>query len=359
MKTGKTLVELATEIQRQASAKRDFIVPTERLEMRHLENGHHLGFGDQEVGVNKLAHGQIAEHTGIPVKYYERMRDEAPALLSDNVNEWFRRYPAPRMVRTLDGNARAFLSDKYRPLENSDLAEAVLPPLLNLGVEVISCEITERRCYIKAVDQRINKDIPSGKRMGDGGHTIFDTVCPAIVISNSEVGMGMLSVETSIFTRACTNLATFSNRSVRKYHTGARHELGEGIYGLLSDKTRKVTDAALWMQVRDIVANAFEKAQFEAYANEMAGMAEQPIKGDIVEVVNLTAKQFGVNDTEKKSILDHLIKGGDLTRYGLFNAITRTAEDLDSYDRATEFERLGGQIVELGKNEWERIAEAA
>jgi len=41
------------------------------------------------------------------------------------------------------------------------------------------------------------------------------------------------------------------------------------------------------------------------------------------------------------------------------NAVTRTAEDLESYDRATEFETFGGAIVDLPRKEWQRIAIAA
>ncbi|NJO94447.1 MAG: hypothetical protein HC820_09205 [Hydrococcus sp. RM1_1_31] len=33
MKTGKTLIELATEIQRQAESKRDYVAPTNLLQM--------------------------------------------------------------------------------------------------------------------------------------------------------------------------------------------------------------------------------------------------------------------------------------------------------------------------------------
>ena len=36
------------------------------------------------------------------------------------------------MVRTLDGNARAFLSDRYRRLDNYDLLAHVLPMLREL-----------------------------------------------------------------------------------------------------------------------------------------------------------------------------------------------------------------------------------
>ena len=55
----------------------------------------------------------------------------------------------------------------------------------------------------------------------------------------------------------------------------------------------------------------------------------------------------------------HLILGGSLTQYGLHAAITRTAEDLADYDRATAFEQLGGKIIELPRAEWRALATAA
>jgi hypothetical protein len=265
------------------------------------------------------------------------------------------------MVRTLDGKARAFLSDGYRPLENADLAEAVMPTLLGMRLEIMSCEITERRLYIKAVDERIKKDVPTGRRIGDGSHVFFDTCSPAIIISNSEVGMGRLTVDTGIFTKVCTNLATIAGAGMKRTHVGARHELtdGEHLRELLTDETKAATDKAIWMQVRDVVQGAFDEVRFANNTQKLAAMAEQKIEGDPVKVVELTAKHFTLNDGERQGVLRHLIEGGDLTRYGLFNAITRTAQDLPDYDRATEFERFGGQVVELPRNQWNELAVAA
>ena len=359
MKSGKSLVELATEIERRAAAKKDFVVKSTAIEMNPASSA--LVFGDQFVRPNGHAHGQIAAYTGIPKLYYDKMLSEHPHLLAQNVNPWLRAADEPRMVRTLDGSARAFLSDRYRPMENEDLAEAVLPVLSGLGVEIMSSEITDRRLYIKAVDANVVKSIPKGKRFGDGSHTIFETddLSPAIVISNSEVGAGMLSVQTSLFTRACTNLAIFNERSIRKHHVGARHEISDGLYHMLSDETRRVSDKALWMQVRDVVRNAFDKARFEALVEKVSGLADQKIEGDVVKVVDLAGRKLGVNEGEKKTILRHLIEGGDLSRYGLFNAVTRAAEDITDYDRATEFEALGGAVVDLTTSEWREMAMAA
>jgi hypothetical protein len=354
MKAGMTITELAAELERRKEAKRDFIVPTNKMLMD--ETTSKLSFGEHVVDLNKHAHAQIASHLNIPKPYYDRMRDDHPRLLAQNVNAWFYKNPATRMLRTLDGVGRAYLSDKYRPLENEDLAEAVLPVLFDLNVIVWSSAITDTKFYLKVVDEKVTRDIPRGGKIGDG-HTIFDTLCPALVISNSEVGSGMLSVQTSVFTKACTNLATFSDRSIRKHHVGGRHEITEGFEAMLTDETKRQNDKALWMQVRDVVKGAFNEARFEELTKRIAGATEDRID-DAIKTVDLTAKRFNILEGEKKSILKHLIEGGDLTRYGLFNAVTRTAEDLADYDRATEFENLGGEIIDLAKSDWREMVAA-
>lgn len=361
MKNGRTLNELAMEVIRRRDNKQDFIVAPAAMAMVVTDtNKLNVQFGDHLVGVNDLAHLQMAQHLGIYKPYYDKMREEAPELLARNVNTWMAREKEPRMLRCLDFTMRGFLSEKYRPLDNDALLEAILPPLQEAGAQVISCDVTDKKLYIKAVDERIKNDIPAGKSMGDGSHTIFDTVCPAITISNSEVGCGALSVQTSIFTKACTNLATFGDRSLRKAHLGgARQDLGESLYAMLSDQTRRLTDAALWAQTRDVVKNAFNEAKFNGLCGELRNAASNKMEGDPIKVVEITAKKIGANDNERNSILRHLIQGGDLSQYGLFNAITRTAEDLPSYDRATEFERFGGQIIEMPKSEIETLLRAA
>lgn len=357
MKTGKTLTQLAFEIERQRQSRVDYIAPTKQSLLIPTKDDVQMALKGEDLDMKDLAHQQIATHTDIPAKYYNRMRTEAPELLARNVNHWFTEKPTNRLVRTLDGKVRAFLSDRYRPLENFDLAEAALPTLLDMDLEVISCEITDKRLYIKAVDKRINRDIPSGRRMGDGSHTFFDTCSPAVIISNSEVGCGSLSIESAVWTRGCTNLAIFSQKSLRKYHLGARHELGDGVAELLTDHTRKLTDAAVWSQVRDVVRGAFDQARFDASLDDLRGMADQKITGDVTKVVDLAAKALDLAELEKPSILRHLIEGGDLSKYGLFNAVTRSAEDIEDYDRATDIERAGGKLIELPNSDWKRIAE--
>lgn len=364
MKAGLSLTALAQEIERRSAAKQDFIAPTGKMEMvvqagapaMALQNGTVKTFG-----INAVANNQIADYAGIPNAYYKRMLVEDPQLLAANVNRWMHdegKASDKRMVRTLDGNVRALLSNKYRPLENEDLAEAVLPVLLEGDFMILSSEITETRMYIKAVHKSIQKDVPTGRKMGDGSHVFFDTVSPGITISNSEVGHGALSIERSVYTKACTNLALIGS-VLRKYHTGARAELSDEVYALLSDQTRRTTDAALYGQVRDLVRATFDEAQFEQLTAKLSGAAEDKIGGDVVEVIERFGKRFNLGEGERKGVLARLIEGGDLTRYGLHSAVTRHSADVLEYDRATELERLGGSVIELPRNQWQEILKAA
>lgn len=366
MKTGLSLSALAAEIEARANQKKDFIAPMKKLEMdvKHedgkaipvlaINNGTRT-----ELVPNKVAHEQIAEHAGIPAAYYRRMVEEAPELLVTNVNRWWSDKVGSgerRMVRTLGNTARALLSDKYRPLENEDLAQAVLPVLLDMDLMIMSSQITETRLYIKAVDRSIEKDVPTGRKIGDGSHVFFDTCSPAIVISNSEVGHGALSIETGVYTKVCTNLAMIGS-NLRKYHTGSRAAVSDEVYALLSDKTRQMTDAAIWNQVRDLVKSSFEQSRFDTVLAKLQGAAQDRIEDDVVEVVERAGKKFNLLQGERKGILQRLIEGGDLTRYGLHSAITRHAEDVEDYDRATVLERVGGEVIELPRNQWEAILE--
>lgn len=369
MKTGTDLQVLAKEIQRRAESKKDFVAPVQKLWLTSgAPSGPDaeiplLGVGEEAFPLTELAHEQLADYVDIPRQYYRRLQVAQPDLLAANVNRWLphiekKGKPDRRLIRTLDGRVRALLSGSYRTLENEDLAEAVLPVLQDEGLIIVSAALTDTRFYIKAVDPRITRDVPTGRRLGDGSHVFFDTVSPAITIRNSEVGLGLLAVETSVWTKVCTNLATFGS-CLRKYHTGARAEVSDEVYALLTDDTKRKTDAAIWAQTRDIVKASFDIARFDALCHTIGDAAQQKINDDPVEVISRVGKRYGFSEKEKTGVLQHLIQGGDLSQYGLHAAVTRTAEDISDYDRASEFEKYGGNIIELPRRDWEEITKVA
>ena len=124
MQKGISLIELAQKITANRSLKLDAIAPANQLRM-DADGDAVAVLSVPTVGtlpVLPTAHGQIATFTEIPQRYYDRMRSEDPALLATNVNRWFRDSDKTRMVRTLGGDVRAFLSDRYNRIENEEIA---------------------------------------------------------------------------------------------------------------------------------------------------------------------------------------------------------------------------------------------
>lgn len=71
------------------------------------------------------------------------------------------------MIRILDGNVRAFLSYRYRRLDNLELCAAVLPVIQEMnGANIESCEVTPAHLYLKVVNRRLKTEV----RVGDVVH---------------------------------------------------------------------------------------------------------------------------------------------------------------------------------------------
>ena len=180
------------------------------MQMTAVNENFDLVIGNTPFQLNENAHRQLGLQLKIPAPYYERMRAENPGLLMANVNGWFQQSPdTRRMVRTLDGTARAILSDRYRRIDNYEVAQTVLPIISEMqGARIESCELTDTRMYIKVVNERIQTEVVPG-----------DIVQAGILISNSEVGMGSVSVKPLIYRLVCTN-GMVADVGVGKRHVG-------------------------------------------------------------------------------------------------------------------------------------------
>ena len=353
MKSGRSLVSLAQELDRQLHSKKDLVVPSSLMRHDTDDTGDtrlviEEPGGASRYGITTLARHQLADKLKIPYAYFERMRSEQPVLLDRNVNTWLQSDDDRRMIRTLDGNVRAVLSDRYRRLDNFDLAESVLPILQRLPqVRFESVELTETRMYLKVVTPLLKHEMTPG-----------DIVQAGVVVSNSEVGHGTLSVQPLLYRLVCRNGLIASDRTLRKTHVG-RSIGNEEVITVFKDDTLLADDKAFFLKVRDVVEAAVSEATFLQAAHKLQKTLGIPLVGDPVKTVEVLANRYALNDTERAGVLRYLIAEGDLSGYGLVNAVTHYSQEVVDYDRATEFEALGGRLIELPAAEWKGLAEAA
>lgn len=359
---GMNLEQMAAELTRQKEVKRDFVADTKDLTVEPSDSSPTklaLRVGSIDTfPVRKHAVRQIGTQLKIPAAFVDRLATDHPDMLAWNVNKLFEREPADRMIRTLDGECRAYLSDKYRPLDNFDFANAVLPKLIEFKADVTSCDITETRLYIKGVIPGIEKIISKpGTFHGDGGHNPIHRFKPGICLSNSEVGAGSLAVEPGVHEVDCSNLLVMGSNAMRKYHVGKKLSKQDELFELFTNATKQASDRAFWMQVADLVQAGLDGSMFE----KMVAECEAKMTGTEIEKPSVAIKELpNLTESEQEGILASLIKGGDLSQFGMQWAITHYAQNDDvSYERQVELERMGGNIIELPKSQWERIANAA
>ncbi len=363
MKNGKTLIELATELQRQSTAKRDLIVPTQSLQMtRRGELNVKPSQYDQGefLPVTDHCHSQIAQRVGVPKKYYDKMRSEAPELLASNVNHWFDAQPENRMVRTLDGKARAFLSDRYHRIDNDQIAEGVLQSFQKvqetMPLELVSTEVTERRLYINARFPTMENAV-----------AVNDPVQMGVTISNSEIGGGALQITPMLYRLVCTNGmvagSAMDEGKMRRNHIGRKVEATED-FSIYQGDTVAADDRALMLKIRDTIGALSDPDQFLKLCERMRAANRGDEVQHPVKAVEELVQRTNITQGEGESILENLLRGDEglptnLTKWGMANAVTRLANTIESFDRSQELMQLGGKVIDLSQREWSAIAEAA
>lgn len=343
MKSGRTIQEVLIELQRQQGAKADYRVLTSDVVMDADFGQPMLRVVDDGVDriepldIRQTAHRQIGAYLDIPNKYYDRMLEKDPSLLAYNVNRWFQQEPEQRMLRTMDGHARAFLSNRYRRIDHLDIATVTLPLLSELkDARFESCEITEERMYIKVVNPRLQAEVVPG-----------DIVQAGIIISNSETGQGALCIQPLAYRLVCRNGMVVNDAKLRRNHIGRIESSGEDFF-LYSEETLKADDKAFVLKIKDTVKAAVDEARFARVIDKMRESAGVPLDTKkIPAIVKMASSNFGITDEESEGVLQHLIENGDFSLYGLANAVTRFSQDVESYDRATKLEEIGYSVMTM------------
>ena len=182
-----------------------------------------LGQGTYDL--TDTARQQMADHLGIPQKFANTLLAEHPALAEANFNYLLQAKPAQRLLRTWEQGPvtapqlRAYLSDRYRRLDNLELFDRAVAPLLDSrpDLEVLNADVTEDKLYIRLTTPKLTGLVQPGNHtfVKDG-----DRVQAGLVIKNSEVGGARLTVSPFVLRLVCLNGATVNDLAFAQTHLG-------------------------------------------------------------------------------------------------------------------------------------------
>jgi hypothetical protein len=328
--------QLAAELTRQHNHKSDYIVDTKDLLMRYEGNGTYVVAGDDfELEPTSTAHNQIAVALGIPGGYYSRMAAKHPKILLGTVNNLWRSEPARRMVRGLDGKARAFVSDRYARRDTPELVARMVTFLDEYDLQIKSTSLTSEDFAMQVVSPRLTGEVRRG-----------DIVQYGFTLRNNEVGRGLWAYDELLYRLAClngmTSIVPSGGWSAR--HLGARQGLGE------LPSVQGSTDQ-VWHRMRESLELSMTQGAFSRTLSTLREAADAPVPSServLETLMPLIGKRLELTENEVAQVRENFLSDESFDRWGLANAITKVANTHDSYDRALELQSIGGNVMTLG-----------
>ena len=372
-----TLISLMQTVKDQEERVSDITVPTDKMLMITSDESSNDsqsnvtqivlekqgGEPTRHFAVNDVALDQIAQKANLDVRTARRVQQNYPRQFDSLVNAIWQKEPSVRMLRTFDspttpnrGIVRAVVSDKFKTFDNSDLLESALPQLIDSPAQwqVVTGSVTDRRLYLRLKSNAITGQAAVGDIMANG-----------IMLSNSEVGMGSVSVAQLVWTVACLNGMQSEKRSRHSHVTSSRAD-GD-TWGVLTDEAKAADNLALSLKVRDLVTDYADRDNFDKTLERMREAHNDTIEGGPSAAVEALGKVLQIPKKQNDNLLDGLMatigqsgyeNGKAISRATLVNAVTRVANNVAD-DDVDDWQKLGGRVLDLPKSEWQRVALAA
>lgn len=378
------LADIATLLQKQHAMKHDAVVPATAI---HSADGKLVVAGMGQDGPAGLPGSftptavmdeGIAEKLGIPLAYMRRLRNDRPDLYDANVNGWIHGhayFPAvtgdldPRrfLVRTFldsdtgEGIGRALLSDSFKVVDNLDVLVAALEGAKATGadVQVETCNLSERRMSIDLVAPQLQVNAEAllagyrnpfangadragfdrwngvAHREGQGyDGAEMPVVWAGFRIDNSETGGGRFRISPRISIRVCKNGLVLTGDALSAVHLGAK--LAEGVINW-SDETQQRSLELVTSMTRDAVSSFLDVEYVKTIVDNLAAQ-DKPVS-EPAKAVELVGKRLSYTKEQTAGILDHFIRGGQMTAFGVVNAVTSYAQAVESPDESYDLEK--------------------
>lgn len=319
----------------------------------------------------------------IPRGYLRRMREKAIDMYDGNINGWMN-HPDNAgkkwLLRAFRGDdatagvARAFLSDSYElNMDNLDVLTVALEGLSEAGLgpdNITGCDLSDRRMHVRVSAPQVQALAPvllagyrspfgdgTVRRAGDVDHWrevaareglgyapgTEPVVFAGFDISNSETGNGAYTLTPRLVVKICKNGLTITSDAIRAVHLGSR--LDAGAFRWSADTQEKQL-AVIRAKTRDAVARFLSPEYLAEQVALIEAKAGAPV-ADPVKAIEVVGKTLAYSDGQRASILDHFIRGGQMTAGGVLNAVTSVAQTIDDPDAAADLESSALRVLDL------------
>ena len=330
----------------QGNAMKDMLVPTHAMTFSEGERGmrFYVQGGSAEshasMSVHENAIEQVAGKMEVPTRYAKDLAsgdDWQRVLLADILNRTsMNRKNTNMLVRSVGGDVRAILSDRYRRMDNLPVFNSFMQAAGSHGARLLNGHLSDLSMYLEVIHPDITFiDTPNNGRVA---------VALGAQISSSDFGRGSLEVRSFVMQVICGNGMALKP-IVRQVHLGRKMDERDFAF---SQRTMSLDTETMASAVGDMVALTFSPDQRDSAFRKILIASSKEVDP---EMVPTTLKNNNVSVDETEQIMAALMSSrtddgvqGEVTVWKLTQAMTAVARSLES-ERAREIQRIAGGML--------------
>jgi hypothetical protein len=323
----------------------DYLISTSCMNFvpDHEKHRIKLQFADQrqtihDFRIHSNARNQIIQKSGLigsttARKLLERKEVWATSALANLMNDVYANVGRDRVLtRTVNGEVRGFLSDRYRRLDSGPIVQSFIQESRALNAIPTEARFADTKISLTMSLPELFEPIQN------------EFVIIGVNLSNSDYGNGRLSLKFGLTRVFCANLCV-RTEAFKQVHLGRK--LDEDI--AWSDKTYELDKNTMVSALSDVTKKYLSKEFVQKEVTTIKEAAEQEV--DIRKLLEGLRKSNKLTKGEEESIKDKfntpevelLPPGANLWRAS--NAISLFAKEAEVPERALELQQLAGEIL--------------
>jgi len=292
--------------------------------------------GRIEQRLHRHATLQMAQTLDLPVKFIDSLQTTpnpwAQELLAHNLSTVFANRFASRryLLRSVSGEVRGFLSDRYRRLDSRPIVDAFAKAVQEKGAVPYEGYVTDTKIALQAIMPKVYEPIPG------------ELVAYGLSLENSDFGNGALSLRMYLLRIWCANLAITEER-MRQVHLGKR--LDDEVF--YSQRTYELDAETTVSALRDVIG-----AQLNADALDQLMEGIREANQDVLDPVAArgTLKKMLLK-SESDAVIEaynspdtYNLPAGNTT-WRLSNAVSWIAGKTEDPERKLELMKVAGEML--------------
>ncbi len=306
----------------------------------------HMRAKGLDVTLHRNAVSQICTYTGLPIKYADTLtasgehRQRRMEMLTGHLNQWMEMHQGEkRLVRSLGGEARAFLSDKYKRIDSIAVVDTFSNAMKDIGARPYADRASGLGAYATDLRWSISGVLPQVYR------TTRDAVAVGVQLRNSDYGRGRLELSLYLIRLFCLNGCT-ANDVMKKTHIGSR--LDENIE--YSQRTYELDTLASTSALKDAIADVMGEKKVHALVDGISRLEAQQV--DWAKAKATLRKKLLKGEMEA---VEAAFEGDDVVNlpagsspWRVSNALSWVAKSDDvAPERKLDLERYAGEVLNV------------